>query len=183
VALLSAAMAACGMPAFAEAPTADAKPSADVAWLVIGIQPADARMEIDEPLVKNGVAWSFHYKLNAYHPTDGFIVVKAEPGKAYGVAASSLMFGNSIFGKRYKPCGQVPLFQADAGKVVYITTITYRDEGATMNRFGVINLAEAATYSQDLDGARAFLKIHYPGLSDSVEQGGYQMTPVARGCG
>jgi hypothetical protein len=158
------------------------KPSPDVAWLVIGIQPESVRMEVDQPRVRDGVVWSFHYGLGAYHPVDGFIVVKAEPGKPYGVAASSLMFGKSIFGVRYKPCGQVPLFQADAGKVVYITTISYRAAGHSSDGVA-INMGEAADYSQDLEGARAFLSAHYPALSDSLEQGAYQMTPVGHRCG
>jgi hypothetical protein len=91
------------------------------------------------------------------------------------------MFGKSIFGTRYKPCGQVPTFQADAGKVVYITTISYRKDGSTSNGLE-IDMSEAANYSQDIDGARTFLKAHYPGLSDSLEQGSYQMTPVAHKC-
>lgn len=138
-------------------------------------------MEIDEPWMKNGTVWSFHYNLNAYRPVDGFIVVKVRPGVPYGVAASSLMWGKSIFGVRYKPCGQVPTFQAEGGKVVYITTIAYRSEGST-SYGSLINMAESATYSQDLEGARAFLKAHYPGLSDSLEQGSYEMTPVAHQC-
>lgn len=178
---LAVAIGACAGPALSDTPPSDAKPSPDVAWLVIGIQPATARMEIDEPLIKNGHVWSFRYNLNAYRPVDGYIVVKARPGVLYGVGASSLMFGKSIFGVRYKPCGQVPTFQADAGKVVYVTTIAYRSEGVTT--YGpAIDMAESATYSQDLEGARAFLKAHYPGLSDSLEQGRYEMTPVAHEC-
>lgn len=168
-------------PAFAEAPPPDAKPEPDVAWLLIGIQPATARLEIDEPRLKQGVVWSFHYNLSSYSPVDGFILVKAQPGTIYGVAASSLMKGKSIFGVRYKPCGKVPTFKAEAGKVAYITTIAYRSEGATFDGL-LINMAESATYSQDLEGARAFLKTHYPGLSDSLEQGAYEMTPVGHEC-
>lgn len=173
--------AAVAPNAFAEAPTPDVKPCADVAWLVIGIQPATAAVEIDEPWVKKGVVWGFHYRMKSYHPDGGFIVVQVEPEKTYGVAASSLMFGKSIFGVRYKPCGQVPTFRAERGKVVYITTISYRPDGVTSDALG-INMAEAASYSQDLEGARTFLKAHYPELGDSLEQGSYQMAPFARQC-
>lgn len=181
--LLGLAICAVAMAprwAFGE-PPADVKPSPDVAWLVIGIQPATVRMEIDEPWVKNGEIFDFHYNLNAYHPVDGYIIVKAQPDKPYGVAASSLMFGKSIFGIRYKPCGQVPTFHAGPGQVIYVTTINYHTAGAA-NEGTYMNFAEGASYSQNLEGARAFLKAHYPGLADSLQQGQYEMVPVARKC-
>ena len=180
--LIALAMATICGPVLAGDPSADVKPSPDVAWLVIGIQPVHARMEIDEPWMRKGVIWNFHYNLTAYHPVDGFILVKAKPGALYGVAASSLMWGKSIFGVRYKPCGQVPTFQAAGGKVVYFTSIAYR--GAGVGGYGpFLDMRESAAYGQDLEGARAFLKAHYPGLADSVEQGSYEMMPMARRCG
>ena len=160
---------------------ADVTPTADVAWLVIGVAPPTARLEIDEPAIKDGMIWSFKYRLQMYRPVDGFILVKVEPGKNYGVAASSLMAGNSIFGIRYKPCGQFPMFKADAGKVVYITSMNYRPTGMTSGA-GVMNFAEGVAYSQDLQGARAFLAAHYPGLAPALEQGSYEMTPIVHQC-
>jgi hypothetical protein len=174
------ALALMPVAAFGETP-ADAKPSPDTAWFVIGIQPATARVEIDEPWVRNDRIFSFHYNLTMYHSDEGFIIVKAQPDKLYGVAASSLMWGKSIFGIRYKPCGHVPTFKASGGKVVYFTTIAYRSSGATSSGTEM-DFREGATYSQDLDGARAFLQAHYPGLSDSLEQGQYEMMPMAREC-
>jgi hypothetical protein len=176
------AFSACAGPAFSDNPPADAKPSMEVAWLVIGVQPDTARLGIFETVLKNGVVRNFHYSLDEYHPVDGFIVVKARPGMLYGIAVSSLMHGHSIFGTRYEACGRVPTFQAGAGEVVYVTTIAYRAEGVTSYRFGVINMAESSTFSQDFNAARDFLKAHYPGLSDSLEQGRYDMTPLARQC-
>lgn len=156
----------------------DTKPSPDVAWLVIGVQPKTAQLEIDEPRMHNGVVVSFHYRLDAFRPVDGFILVKAHPGTVYAVAASSLMAGSSIFGVRYKPCGQVPSFQAAGGKVVYFTTMTYRGEGA--HAPGI--LVEGHDYSQDMEGARAFMKAHYPGLADSLEQGQMEKLEMGSKC-
>ncbi len=165
-AVTALAVASWVAPAFAETPKSDAKPSRDAAWFVIGIQPANARVEVQEPWIKNGVVWSFHVNFKSYVPEDGFILVKGDPGKAYGVAAGA--------GLRYRPCGSVALFHADAGTVVYITSISFAGAGAP----GL----EALSYSQDMEGARAFLKAHYPGLSDSLEPGRYQMAQHARVC-
>jgi hypothetical protein len=175
------AVAMLARPALSQSINSDVKPSSEAVYFVLGIQPVTARMEIDEPLLKSGSIWSFRYNMSSYHPVDGFIVVKGKPNTAYGIGASSLMLGKSVFGARYKPCGQVPLFQAEAGKVVYVTTIAYRSEG--VKSYGpLIDMAESASYSQDMDGAREFLKAHYPGLSDSLEQGKYEMMPVAHKC-
>jgi hypothetical protein len=174
-------VAASAPEVFADNPDADVRPSADAAWLVIGIQPATARMEIDEALIRNGKIRRFNYNFSAYHPVDGFIVVKVKPGTVYGIGASSLMFGKSIFGVRYKPCGHAVTFQADAGKVVYVTTISYHAEGTRYAGPG-IDFLEGADYSTDIDGARAFLRAHYPGLSESLEQGAYETSPMERAC-
>jgi len=178
---LSVSMFMWTAPALAGMPQSDVKPSQDVAWLIIGVQPANTRLEVDEPYFKNGVAWGFHYSMDSYTPVDGFIVVKAHPGAVYGIAASSRMAGKSIFGMRYKPCGQVPKLEAAAGKVVYFTSVDYHSEGGGSTGVG-LEFFEGATYSQDLEGARAFLKAHYPGLSDSLEQGPTEMLPIARKC-
>jgi hypothetical protein len=177
VALTMAGAAGIGTagPAVADNPPPDAKLSPDTAWLIIGIQPTNARIEVDEARMDKGCIRRFSYNMNAYHPVDGFIVVQVEPGKPYGIGASSLMIGKSIFGVRYKPDHQAPVFQGVAGKVEYIASISYRADSSIAAEQSSA-LGEAANYSQDLEGARAFLKAHYPGLSDGLEQGGYQMT-------
>ena len=159
--MIGAAGVGTAGPAVADNPPPDAKLSPDAAWLVIGIQPHNARIEVDEARMGDGCIHRFSYNLNAYHPVDGFIVVKVDPGKPYGIGASSLMLGTSIFGVRYKPVNQAPIFQGVAGKVEYIATISYQAEASAPT--GAANtLAEGASYSQDLEGARAFLKAHYP---------------------
>ena len=74
----------------------------------------------------------------------------------------------TIFGIRYKPCGAAA-FRADAGKVVYFTSLTYHGEGRAADGWGETYFRDP-DYSQDLEGARAFLSAHYPGLAASLEQ-------------
>lgn len=179
--LAATIMVAWAATALAGEPVSDAKPAPDVAWLVIGIQPDDTRVEIKEPIVRDGMIRNYQFGFNAPHAVDGFVVVKVKPGTPYGIASSRQMYGMLPAGPVFQACGRAPVFQADAGKVVYITSITYRNVGGSAIPRG-IRFDQTSTYSQDLEGARAFLKAHYPGLSDSVEQGGYEMVPIARRC-
>jgi len=167
-------------------PKSDVTPDPSAAWLVIGVKPTNARLEIDEPYLRKGVARSFHYSADGFSPIDGFIVVKARPDRVYGIAAFSRMLPGTIFGMRLLPCGEVPSFKASAGRVVYFTTANYRTADPEPEGMQSANFAthafEAVTYTQDLEGARAFLRKHYPALSDSVEQGTAEMLRVADKC-
>jgi hypothetical protein len=182
--VLAAILAATSLsitPAFAKNPPPGASPAPDVVWFVIGIKPANIRLEVDEPLLRNDVALNFHYSLDSYTPDDGFIVVKAKPDKIYGIAASSFMAGKTIFGTRYKPCNEVPKFMGGGGKVLYFTNVEYKSEGSAFS-FPNSEFFASAKYSQDIEAARAYLKTHYPGLADSLEQGPNEMLQVAHKC-
>jgi hypothetical protein len=172
------AILAVATPAFCGMPPPDVKPAPDTAWFVIGIQPVNRLIELKELRVKDGVVESYHaFPIEMTRPADGYIVFKARPGVVYGVVASSAMAGNSIFGIRYKACHQIATFQAEAGKVVYFTTFNYARTSGPEPAQGAA-FYEGISYTTDLEGARAFLQTHYPGLSNSLEQGQYPMLPI-----
>jgi len=178
-----AALALCVLatPAMAGAPPADVRPGPDVGWIVLGVQPERTRMEIDRPIMRSGRIRRFAIDLNAEYSKDGFIVWKVKPDTVYGVAASALMWGKSIFGIRYMACGHAPTFEAGAGKVLYVGSLSYRGVGSGSTG-GALEFQEAFSQTDDIESARAFLKTHYPGLADSLEHGAMEMTPIDRAC-
>jgi hypothetical protein len=187
LALAAAAALGSATPAFPQIPAPnDARPDPNSVFFVIGVQPENTRLGIQEPKIdKSGLAGLFCCSLKAYRPTDGFVIVQAKPDTVYGVASSSEMFGKSIFGYYFEACELATTFQAGPGKVVYLTTITYQPslvETASFVGVGPANGWLSAAFTQDLEGARAFLKAHYPGLSDNLEQGQYRLTPMYRRC-
>jgi hypothetical protein len=170
-------------PATAGTPSPDVKPSPDVGWIVIGVQPENMRIEIKELRLKDGAVGpaGYHaFPLDMTMPTNGFIVFKARPGAVYGIVAASVMAKGGFFGMRFKACRQIAAFQAEGGKVVYFTSLTYSSSTGPAPAFGSAAY-QGINYTQDFEGARSFLQTHYPGLSTSVEQGRYPMVPIVDG--
>ena len=175
VVFFSTTAAVSGMPA------PDVKPASDVAWLVIGIRPQNMRIEVKELRVKDGIVEGYHpFPLDMTMPIDGFIVFKAHPGITYGIVAASAMANNRFFGIRYKACHEMATFTAEGGKVVYFTTFNYYSSTGT--EYPSQNIIETSykgvNYTQDLEGAQAFLKLHYPKLDGELEQGNRPILPI-----
>ena len=100
----------------------------------------------------------------------------------------------SIGGTLYSPCGDAgpkSLMEAllnvrgtapggamvitpPVGKVTYIANVAYTKNAK--------DLSLSSDYSEDLEGARAFLKAHHPELADRLEQGSYQMMTAEGDC-
>ena len=158
-------------PAISADSPLDAKPSADATWIVLGVQPETTSLTILEPVIKKGWVTGFRTgflelgALKDSRPTDGYMALKLRPDTVYAIAYVGAM----------SPCAKVFTFQGGAGKVVYITTLNYSRADSAEGVF-VSNLA-GMSFSQDLEGARSFLKTHYPGLSDNLEAGQYRMMP------
>ena len=167
------------VPAISESPSADSRPDPDSTWLVVGVQPSNMRMEVDEIAPFDDARWRFHYAMSlaAYYPVDGFIVVKVKAGATYGLGGASVMSGK-IFGLRFQPCNTAAVFQAEPGKVLYFTSISFEPSGREQGQDSSRTF-EHLTYSQDVEGARAFLKAHYPGLSENMERGQCKIVPLA----
>ncbi|MGA0602516.1 hypothetical protein ACO2Q3_17545 [Caulobacter sp. KR2-114] len=175
-------LAATTSAAVAEAPAADATPQPDVAWLLIGAQPDFARLSIDPVKVRKGVL-RFPFTSHAYYPQAGLILIKAQPGQLYGLSESALMWGRPLLGAHYLACDRTATFQAAGGQVVYFGTFDVEVAGQAPTRtVQGYNLHAREELSQDLEGARAFLKANYPGLAARLEQGAPQDMPVGQAC-
>jgi hypothetical protein len=164
----------------------DVRPDPKVGWILIGVQPANANLNIGEVTTwRDGTVLVDVGNIFGHLPVDGFILMKAKPGKLYGISSVSIMAG-SVFGTYYGACDKAIAFRPEAGKVVYFTSLAYRNQDGSTDVFpkGFPNsrVREGARFSQDLEGARAFLKAHYPNLADSLEQGQFQALPSAEKC-
>jgi hypothetical protein len=106
-------------------------------------------------------------------PEDGFIVGRSKEGTLLGISMVQPHTSKTdLFEPLTTPCeGRTLTFTARGGKVVYITSAHYQlHTGGN----GVADGLEA-NFSSDLEGARAFLKKHYPNLADKLEQGSYEL--------
>jgi hypothetical protein len=150
------------------------------AYFVLGISPEYTRVQIDDGYIENGVFQpSFAVKMWAVNttfmgePEDGFIVGKSKDGTLLGISmVQPHMSKNDLLGPLTRPCeGHTLTFTARGGKVVYIASAHYRTH---FRSNGVANELEAS-FSSDLEGARAFLRKHYPNLAGKLEQGTYAL--------
>ncbi len=148
--------------------------SADDAYFVLGLQPKNMMLQIDPAEVKDGrvVRIIQALPLHEFGQSQGdFVVGKVKGGATYVVHSASLMAGHSIFGRLYYPCGRTLAFTVPAGKVVYVTNISYLFNGNGMG----------SSQRADFAGAHDFLALHYPGLVDKLEQGSFQNVQFASG--
>jgi hypothetical protein len=166
-------MAVSTAPASADDAPPGVRPTPDVAWLVIGIQPQNSVVTIGKPYTINGHAWSISPISGVYRPEDGFIVVKGVPGTNYVIAGVKLTIGKAIFGKPYQFCDHADVYHAEGGKVLYFQSLRYQVDRDKL---------DVSTLS-DLEGARDFLSAHYPGLGANLEMGQSDVMPVSYRCG
>jgi hypothetical protein len=177
VAGIAALIAACAsMPR----PTVDATPRDDATYFVIGLAPNSARFDLSSGTIRDGVfnagiLWIAHW----YGPSDdGYLVIKADRNEALGIVQVQMMSSaTSLIGPVFVPCARTLVFEAPAGKVVYLTHMTIRSTA------GPNGPRLAPDFHQDMDGARAYMRARYPALADHLEQGRPQMMPVRGGAG
>ena len=151
-----------------------APPSAGDAYYVIGVAPEFTKVAIPDGHVENGrfvasdAADLYNANTRFGFPVDGYILGKAT-GEPFAAITSVQLHSSAtqLLSIPHMPCQEglkTVVFQAQAGKVLYIANLRYLEISGT--------LVTAAT--NDIDGARAFLKAHYPRLASQLEQGTYQ---------
>jgi hypothetical protein len=157
-------------------PRVDAAPASDATYFVIGLAPNTVRFDLSSGTIRDGVfnagiLWVAHW----YGPSDdGYLVIKADRGETLGIVEMQVMNSpTSLFGPVFVPCARTLVFEAPAGKVVYLTHMTIRAGGSGF----------APTLHQDIDGARAYMQARYPALAPHLEQGRVQTMPVRGGAG
>ncbi len=176
-ALLVAALALAACAPVARLDASVAGPGEQDCYYVIRVTPTTARLDIPEGKIKDGrfdfgLQWAEHWLAP---DEDGYIVAKVRGGTMLGVHEVVISFSKDfVMGQDYAPTSHTLVFDAPAGKVVYITNISYRS-APSQGAFQQPGLAP--TYKTDIEGARAYLKQHYPLLADKVEQGTYSFMP------
>jgi len=109
------------------------------------------------------------------NPQGGFIVGKAKAGQTLAVIMVRVTANeNDILGWDFKPCGNLKtlVFEAPAGKVVYLGSIQYIVNGGDLD----------IKYSNDLEQARRYLANAYPALESHLEQGSFELLPTSQSC-
>jgi hypothetical protein len=157
-------------PAHAAALPGDVKLTPDAAYVVLGLEPENSLIELDQVRRVDDQIRGFAFKAKTAAPVDGFVVIKVKPDEVYVVSAMSKTAFKSLFAVRYAACGEMATFKVGPGKVVYFTTLHYGGNGSESDGWNV-TLTQGLNYVQNPQGARAFLKARYPNLADSLEQG------------
>jgi hypothetical protein len=175
--------------------------SSEDAYFVIGIAPENTKVQVMQGDVENGcftLGNSFSHVtqvLSFNTPTDGFLVVKTNhPTDTAGIGSIQFLNGGNSpgwSGPAFNPAGKSFIFKAIPGKVEYITSITFSPEAYSAdfpaapikrtifdgdNPFAKVPSAGFSLHP-DIEAARAFLKTHYPQLTDELVQGNYEMLP------
>jgi len=159
--------------AWAQSPAgAIADSPADAAYVLIGVDPNTVRIDIEETTIDDGavVRYEHSFPPHLYGPgDDGFILAKVKPGVDLAIAATHMSPIGLLPGPRFKPCDGTVAFQAPAGSVAYVTSIAYEYGGLSYGWTGQ-QIHVQTHYTQDLEGARAYLKRNHPDLADRLQQ-------------
>ena len=150
-----------------------APPGEDRAVFVIGVGPPKAEVSVSKGSVVDGVfhqaTWTFPTISDT--PQDGFIVAEAPAGSTQAITTVRMKAEFFLqMEQRLVPCNGAltMVFDAPAGKVIYLASIAYVTAGEGIR----------PVYQQNIDGARAFLAAHYPQLAGRLESGHYDLRPA-----
>jgi hypothetical protein len=174
-AAMALAVGACAQVGQLPATAAIEKP--DDAYFVIGVQPETATILLVDGSVEGG---QFERLDDVFGPLlvpfsgppkDGYVVGKAQPGH------NTLAISQIGLEQSYAPCNgaRTVVFDVAPGSIVYVTDVRYTPNpaGTTMGQAALI-----PAYHQDIDGARAYLRSHYPKLADKLQMARKQMLPI-----
>ena len=169
------AMSALGAPSIAGDAVAAPGPTGD-SYYVIGVKHGNLMLQVTEAkMTGDGKINKLtnRFPPHMYRPDEhGFIVVKAKPGASYVIESASVMMGNSPFGMRYTSDGALMAFDVPPGAVVYVADLD-ASAGPASPFPGHYTLNER--YSQDVEGAKAYLITNRPELAGRLTTGHSKM--------
>lgn len=106
----------------------------------------------------------------------GYVIGKAPAGRDLAITNVRIVQSeNSLLGVDFQPCEEAKTvaFTVPEGRVIYLGHLSY----------SYVEGGVRVTHRQDLESAKAYLQASYPNLAASLEQGSYDLLPVARRCG
>jgi hypothetical protein len=147
-------------------------------YFVFGVGPEDHRVFVFPGEMVGGRFFQNTWSPAAYYGSaeNGFVVGKAAANSVLAVSSVRIVKGkNSILGSDFSACDDAKtlVFDAPAGKVVYLGNLNYEFESEKSLR---------VTYKDDIEGARAFLTSHHPLLAEGLEPGRFGFLPTATPC-
>lgn len=156
-------------------PNASLDASADESIVVIGVGPADFTLIATPGEIRSGLfdmkSWSRPVIYGA--PQGGYLVARAKAAEP--LAITSITHNDHAFHpKRFTPCGdtQTHSWVVPAGKVLFLGQFEFERQGENLS----------VTTRFDIDGAKAYLRQHHPGLESRVEAAPSTMRATTRLC-
>jgi len=174
---LISSLGACATVTIGDVPSTATLNSTDESYYVLGLSPAQMRAMIVEGSVEIGQFEQQHVPLTPFvmnAPRDGFLVEHSGSGRM--LELQQVFDESGAIPVAFAPCktgAKALVFRAPPGTVVCIASLNFMRAGDVL----------APDYSSDLEGARAFLGTHYPGLANKAEQGQYQLLTSDNTCG
>lgn len=80
---------------------------------------------------------------------------------------------DAVIGSAYQAGSKTLVFDVPAGKVVYITSVSYSRGQSDTVYYSTLS----PDYHSDIAAARNFMRKHYPALADRLEQGSFRIMP------
>jgi len=149
--------------------------SADESIVIIGVSPADFNVIATPGEIRSGLfdmkSWS---RPTIYgYPQGGYLVARAKAAEPLAIIGI-IQNDHPLRPTRFTPCGDTQTHSWDvaAGKVLFLGNFEFEREGATIR----------VTTRFDVDGAKAYLRQHHPGLESRVEAAPSTMRATTRLC-
>lgn len=168
------ALSACGGSGMLR-PNTTVAASADESIVIMGVRPADFNVLVFRGEIRSGL-----FDMNTRTPATlhgepfaGYLVARAKAGEP--IAITAIVFNDGTIVKpRFTPCGdtQTHTWDIPAGKVLFLGNFDFVRQGETLS---------VSTHF-DVDGAKAHLSQHFPGLASGMEVAASTMRATTRLC-
>lgn len=156
-------------------PNSAVAPSADESIVIIGVGPADFTLIATPGEIRSGLfdmsQWSRPTIFG--RPQGGYIVARAKATEPFAIT-SITHHDHAFHPARFTPCGdtQTHSWAVPAGKVLFLGQFEFERREATLR----------VTTRFDVDGAKAYMSQHHPGLESRVELAPSTMRATTRLC-